>query len=65
MIKSSNFTFARKSAQGQKKGRREMKKIWIKRLAAVSLMMAVGIGTGVPLWAQEEEMTGKTGGGDL
>ena len=40
-----------------------MKKTWMKRLAAVSLVMAVGIGTVVPLKAQEEEMTGKPGGG--
>lgn len=42
-----------------------MKKTWMKRLAAVSLVMAVGIGTVVPLKAQEEGMTGKPGGGDL
>ncbi|WP_290762362.1 hypothetical protein [Anaerostipes sp.] len=42
-----------------------MKKTWRKRLTAVTLMMAVGIGTGMPLRAQEEEMSGKTGGGYL
>ena len=40
-----------------------MKKTWMKRLAAVSLIMAVGIGTGIPLKAQEQEMTGNSGGG--
>ena len=42
-----------------------MKKTWIKRLAAVSLITAVGIGTRMPLKAQEEEMYGKAGGGYL
>ncbi len=42
-----------------------MKQTWMKRLAAASLMMAVGIGNRIPLRAQEEEMAGKTGGGYL
>ena len=42
-----------------------MKKQWVKRLAAVSLVLTVGSGMGTTLWAQEEEKAGKTGGGYL
>lgn len=55
----------KKRSRAEERTERKMKKIWMKRLTAVSLMMAVGIGTGIPLRAQEEEIAGKTGGGDL
>ncbi|WP_290761661.1 hypothetical protein [Anaerostipes sp.] len=42
-----------------------MKKPWMKRLAAVSLILAVGSGAGTMLRAQDEEMSGKPGGGYL
>ena len=42
-----------------------MKKQWVKRLAAFSLVLTVGTGLGSTLWAQEEEKDGKTGGGYL
>ncbi|WP_409016207.1 hypothetical protein [Anaerostipes caccae] len=40
-----------------------MKKTWMKRLAAVSLTLALGTGAGTLLRAHEEEISGKTGGG--
>ncbi|WP_290761665.1 hypothetical protein [Anaerostipes sp.] len=42
-----------------------MKKQWIRRLAAVSLIVALGTGAGTMLQAQEEEMSGNPGGGYL
>lgn len=42
---------------------REMKEHWIRRLAAVSLIVAVGTGAGTMLQAQEEEKIGNSGGG--
>ena len=44
---------------------REMKKTWMRRLAAVSLILTVGTGTGTLLRAQEQEMSGNSGGGYL
>lgn len=44
---------------------REMKEHWIRRLAAVSLIVAVGTGAGTMLQAQEEEKIGNSGGGDF
>ena len=54
-----------KRAEGMRKDGERMKKPWMKRLAAVSLILAVGSGAGTLLKAQEEEMSGRTGGGDL
>lgn len=43
-----------------------MNKLWVKRLTAVSLVLMMGTGSGVTvLRASEEEIAGKTGGGDL
>ena len=42
-----------------------MKKQWMRCLAAVSLIVAVGTGAGNVLKAHEEEMAGKSGGGYL
>ena len=54
----------KKSAlEGRKKGRRTMRKQWMRRLAAVSLILAVGTGAGTVLHAKEEEIAGKSGGG--
>lgn len=54
-----------KRAKGMRKDGERMKKPWMKRLAAVSLVLAVGSGAGTLLKAQEEGMSGKTGGGYL
>ena len=54
-----------KRAEGMRKDGERMKKPWMKRLAAVSLVLAVGSGAGTLLRAQEEEMSGRTGEGDL
>lgn len=40
-----------------------MRKQWMRRLAAVSLILAVGTGAGTMLHAKEEEIAGKSGGG--
>ncbi|WP_409016217.1 hypothetical protein [Anaerostipes caccae] len=40
-----------------------MKKQWMRSLAAVSLIVTMGTGTGTVLRAYEEEMAGKSGGG--
>ena len=40
-----------------------MKKQWMRYLAAVSLIVTMGTGTGTVLRAHEEEMVGKSGGG--
>lgn len=42
---------------------RTMKKQWMRSLAAVSLIVTMGTGTGTVLRAQEEEKAGKSGGG--
>lgn len=42
---------------------RTMKKQWMRCLAAVSLILAVGTGAGTMLHAKEEEIAGKSGGG--
>lgn len=54
-----------KRAKGIRKDGERMKKKWMKRLAAVSLTLALGSGAGTLLRAHEEEMAGKIGGGDL
>lgn len=40
-----------------------MRKQWMRRLATVSLILAVGSGAGTMLHAKEEEISGKPGGG--
>ena len=40
-----------------------MKKKWMRCLAAVSLIVTMGAGTGAGPQAHEEEMAGKSGGG--
>ena len=54
-----------KRAKGMRKDGERMKKPWRKRLAAVSLTLALETGAGTLLRAYEEEISRKTGGGYL
>ncbi len=49
--------------RAEERKEREMKKQWVKRLAAVSLTVVVGTGLGTTLWAQGEEKDVNLGGG--
>lgn len=62
---SKKNTNAQKRVHLRAKGRMErtMKKQWMRCLAAVSLILAVGTGAGTMLHAKEEEIAGKSGGG--
>lgn len=44
---------------------RVMKEQWKRRLTAVSLIVTLGTGAGAMLQAQQEEMSGNSGGGYL
>ena len=48
--------------RAEERKEREMKKQWVKRLAAVSLTVVVGTGLGTTLWAQGEEKDVNWGG---
>lgn len=65
LIRVKQIKYAQKRAKGMRKDGERMKKPWMKRLAAVSLILAVGSGAGTLLRAHEEGMAGKSGGGDL
>ena len=65
LIKSKKKKCPKESALEGKTERTErtMKKQWMRSLAAVSLIVTMGTGTGTVLRAYEEEMAGKPGGG--
>ena len=52
-----------KRAKGMRKDGERTTKPWMKRLAAVSLTLALETGAGTLLRAYEEEISRKTGGG--